>query len=190
MAATQIGQITEVCKQIAALKQRLTELRQNAVNEPIEDHVLINLEGVSVRLSELFCEKCDLLVVHNMGRGCPYCTLWADGFIGIYPHMASRTSFVLCSGDSWEVAKEFSESRRWNFPVVSGKESGFAKAMGYQGEDGGWLPGVSAFHKNEDGTIIRTAQAEFGPGDDFCSVWSFFDLLRDGKKGWEPKFDY
>jgi len=34
----------------------------------------------------------DLMVVHNMGRSCPACTLQADGYTGIHPHVASRCS--------------------------------------------------------------------------------------------------
>jgi hypothetical protein len=33
-------------------------------------------------------------------------------------------------------------------------------------------------------------RAEFGPGDDFCAVWHFFDLLPEGVDGWEPRFAY
>ena len=38
--------------------------------------------------------KRDLIVIHNMGASCPYCTLWADGFNGIYDHLADRAAFV------------------------------------------------------------------------------------------------
>ncbi len=190
MATANIDQLTEISKQISELKQQLTKLRQESPDELVEDHLLTSLNGTQVRLSELFGEKDDLLVIHNMGRGCSYCTLWADGFTGFYQHIASRCSFVLCSGDSWELAKEFSESRNWNFPMVSGHDSQFGKAMGFQSNDGDWWPGVSAFRRNSDGTIVRTSSTEFGPGDDFCSVWPFFDLLKDGANDWEPKYKY
>jgi predicted dithiol-disulfide oxidoreductase (DUF899 family) len=35
------------------------------------------LQG-TVRLSELFAGKADLILIHNMGTTCPNCTLWAD----------------------------------------------------------------------------------------------------------------
>jgi predicted dithiol-disulfide oxidoreductase (DUF899 family) len=49
---------------------------------------------------------------------------------------------------------------------------------------------VSAFHRNDDGTVVRTGKAIFGPGDDFCALWHLLDLLPGGPKGWEPKYKY
>ena len=54
----------------------------------------------------------------------------------------------------------------------------------------GLMPGVSVFRKETDGTIYRVSRAEFGPGDNFCAVWHFFDLLPEGIDGWEPKLSY
>jgi predicted dithiol-disulfide oxidoreductase (DUF899 family) len=58
--------------------------------------------------------------------------------------------------------------------------------MGYGDDEGKTYPGVSAFHKRGDGTIIRTGHMPFGPGDDFCAVWPMLDLIKDGKSDWEP----
>lgn len=32
--------------------------------------------------------------------------------------------------------------------------------------------------------------APLSPGDDFCTLWHFFDLLPGGAAGWTPKFSY
>ncbi|MBI3075561.1 MAG: hypothetical protein HYY85_01025 [Deltaproteobacteria bacterium] len=50
------------------------------------------------------------------------------------------------------------------------------------------LPGVSTFHKVKNGTIVRVANARFGPGDEFCSVWHLFDLLPGARGEWQPRF--
>lgn len=186
MSAAATNRVNEILGEIERLKKELVEVRRITQPHQVEDHVLTDLNGAPVRLSELFGDKDDLLVVHNMGRGCPYCSLWADGFVGHYPHLRMRCSFVLCSGDAWMIAKEFATARGWNFPVVSGAESDFAKAMGFRGDDGSWWPGVSAFHRKADGTIWRTGWSWFGPGDDFCATWPLLDLLQDGPNGWEP----
>ena len=34
--------------------------------------------------------KDDLVVIHNMGASCAYCTLWGDGFNGVYEHLANK----------------------------------------------------------------------------------------------------
>ena len=40
-------------------------------------------------LLDLFGDRDTLLAIHNMGQGCRYCTLWADGFNGLLPHLES-----------------------------------------------------------------------------------------------------
>ncbi len=47
----------------------------------------------------------------------------------------------------------------------------------------------SVFRK-EDGKVVRVADAEFGPGDDFCAVWQLFDLIPEGPDNWQPKYKY
>ncbi len=44
---------------------------------------------------EMFGDKKQLLLIHNMGQGCRYCTLWADGFNGFLKHLESVMSVVL-----------------------------------------------------------------------------------------------
>jgi len=48
---------------------------------------------------------------------------------------------------------------------------------------------VSVF-KKQGGKIVRVADTSFGPGDDFCSIWHFFDLLPEGAADWQPKYKY
>ena len=174
--------------QIEIMKLKQTLAQEIASREPdvVEDWELTNLDGSKVMLSGLFGDKEELLVIHNMGRGCHYCSLWGDTMIGIAKHLQQRCGFVLCSNDPAEVIAEFRALRGWDYPCVSGDGSGFAKAMGYMNDEGGPLPGVSAFHKKADGTLVRTAHGSFGPGDDFCAVWPMLDLIRGGKGEWEP----
>jgi hypothetical protein len=65
--------------------------------------------------------------------------------------------------------------------------------MGFDhGENGAhdYWPGISAFHREPDGTIVRTGKDFFGPGDDYCPPWRMFDLLHGGSGNWEPKYRY
>ena len=41
-----------------------------------------------------------------------------------------------------------------------------------------------------DGRILRIADTSFSPGDDFCVVWHFLDLIPEGADGWQPKYKY
>lgn len=186
-------EIDSLQNEVEAAKQRLTEARKRRPKEQVQDYVLQDSDGNDVRLSELFGDKDDLILIHNMGTGCSHCTMWADGFTGLVPHLFDRAAFVVCSPDKPEVQKRFAAKRNWNFRMVSGHDSTFIKDMGFWAEDGpypGPWPGVSTFKKDADGTIYRIAKSHFGPGDDFCAAWPFFDMLDDGANGWEPKYTY
>jgi predicted dithiol-disulfide oxidoreductase (DUF899 family) len=176
--------------QIEELKKKLSEARRKVEPEKVRDYDLKTADGKPIKLSVLFNGKPDLLVIHNMGKRCPYCTLWADGFNGFTDHLLSRAGFALASPDEPSVLKQFAASRGWRYPVVSTHGSTFTKDLGFEPEPRTYWPGVSAFHMDEDGTINRTGRASFGPGDDFCAVWHLFDLLENGANGWEPKYTY
>ena len=177
-------------RHILDLKSKRTELIRQMPREEVKDYSFDRAGGGTVTLCELFGTKDDLLVVHNMGRRCRYCTLWADGFESMRRHLESRAEFVLVSNDDSATANEFAKSRGWTFTVLSGKDGDFTKDMGYASEEHGSMPGVSAFRKDPDGRIYRTGHVFFGPGDDFCPTWHFFDLFQDGANGWEPQFTY
>src|SRR5215470_11736790 len=175
-------------RQIAGLREKMRTLQAAVEPEPVDDYAFAIPDG-TVRLSKLFGRKDDLIVIHNMGSSCPYCTLWADGFNGLYEHLANRAAFALSSPDAPAAQKRFARSRGWRFPMVSHKGTSFAADMGYRAKRGGWLPGVSVY-KRKRGRILRVADTGFSPGDDFCSLWHMFDLLPEGTASWQPKFTY
>jgi predicted dithiol-disulfide oxidoreductase (DUF899 family) len=183
-------------RQIEALHAEMRKLQAAIEPQVVADYEFEGPDG-PVKLSELFGDKTDLFVIHNMGTSCSYCTMWADGFNGVYDHLADRAAFVVSSPNPPIQQAQFAKSRGWRFPMVSHGGGAFARDMGYHrpGADaggdmmGGWYPGVSAFKKTADG-VVRVSDAELGPGDDFCSVWHLFDLLPEGAAGWRPQFRY
>ena len=94
----------------------------------------------------------------------------------------------MASPDDPQAQEKFKASRGWSFRMVSHRDSTFAADMGYR-RDGGWLPGVSVFKKQGE-KVVRVADTSFGPGDDFCSIWHFFDLLPEGAADWKPRYKY
>jgi predicted dithiol-disulfide oxidoreductase (DUF899 family) len=179
---------------IVRLRAKLTELRQKDAKSVVPDYELKNWEGGVTTLSALLKDKKDLIVIHNMGRQCPYCTLWADGFNGQLAHLEDRAAFVVVSPDPVSVQKEFARSRGWKFKMLSGEDSAFIEDMGFwvkksKKNEGGPLPGVTTF-RLKGKSIERVSRAGFGPGDDFCSVWHLFDLLKGGAGEWTAKFKY
>lgn len=129
-------------------------------------------------------------MVHNMGRKCVYCTLWASCLSSMYKHLANRCGRVLTTPDDPIVAGEFASARGWTFPVVSHAGTSFAEDMGYNPARGEFHPGISGFRKLENGDVVRTATRRLGPGDDSGPVWPIFDLLSGGVGKWEPKYAY
>lgn len=173
-----------------ALKKKLADLKRQLPPQPISDYTLAGPGGSQVRLSDLFGRHKELIVIHNMGKGCAYCTLWADGFNGVLDHLENRAAFTVVSPDDPEVQEEFASGRGWRFRMYSGRGSSFIEDMGFRREDGSYVPGVSTFYKDEEGQIFRKGKDSFGPGDNYCSVWYLFDLLPEGVNDWKPKYGY
>ena len=175
-------------REIAGIRQKMRATLAAIEPQEVADYEFTTSEG-PVRLSALFGEHTDLMVVHNMGTSCPSCTMWADGYNGVHHHVITRTAFAVSSPDIPAVQKKFAEGRGWKFRMVSHAGTTFATDMGYRAERGGWRPGISVF-KREGQKILRVSDAAWSPGDDFCTVWHFFDLLPEGAAGWSPKFSY
>jgi len=173
--------------QIAALREKMREAQAAIEPEPVNEYALASARG-PVSLADLFGDKDTLFIIHNMGQSCPYCTLWADGFNGVYAHLSNRAAFVVSSPDTPDKQRAFAESRGWKFPMVSHAGTSFAEDMGYR-RNGGWMPGVSVFNRQGD-KIFRVSDTTFEPGDAFCTVWHFFDLIPEGAAGWQPKYKY
>ena len=178
-------QIEQLEAEIHEKKIKLAELRKSVENKPVHNYSFTTPDGETVYLSDLFGDKDELFVIHNMGKACSYCTMWADGFSGIYRHIASKTPFVLESPDEPSVLGDFAAERHWRFPVVSSYGQTFKEDMGFA-KGKLYKPGVSVFHRDKEGNIYQGATAPFGPGDDYCAVWPLFDLLPSGYEEYRP----
>ena len=158
--------------------------------EVFKDYIFKDWNGGKVTLSSIFGGKEDLILIHNMGRSCPMCTMWADGFNGVVHHLEDRAAFAVISPDPPAAQKKFAQGRGWKFRMYSAHRTSFNREMGFETKDGDPEPGVSVFRKGDKGKVFRVAKSRFGTGDKFCIVWPLFDLLPGGSEGWSPKFKY
>lgn len=184
------AQLKQAEEELQKARAKARELRRRLAGESVVNYTLRDRDNNPVPLTDLFGDKDDLITVHNMGKHCRWCTLWADGFNGVHQHLNNWAAFVVISNDPPETMREFADSRDWKFTILSGADSPFAKEMGYMSDDDKPWPGISTFHRESDGTIRRVAHTWFGPGDDFCAVWHIFDMLEDGPNKWEPQYSY
>jgi predicted dithiol-disulfide oxidoreductase (DUF899 family) len=176
-------------EELRRCREEVARLRRALPPRPVRDYTLAGAGGTPVTLGVLFGDRDDLIVVHNMGASCAYCTLWADGFNGVVPHLESRAAFVVVSPDDPSAQERFARGRGWRFRMASSRGTTFRADLGFeQGEN--LLPGVSVLHRDAGGTITEVGRDEFGPGDPYCAVYHLFDLLPGGAGDWEPRYTY
>jgi predicted dithiol-disulfide oxidoreductase (DUF899 family) len=162
-----------------------------------------------IRLSQLFPAKSDnLVVIHAMfgaedEHACPMCTMWADGYDAIAPHVVNRTGFVLVAKQPAEGMSRWAGERGWrHLRLLSSHGSTFNADFGME-QGSQQLPGISVFRRAEDGihhfystqfTMSKNALdpeiREFRGIDLFSPVWHVFDLLPEGRESWMPALSY
>ena len=180
-------QIQELEQQIFELCGQLQELQKSV--DPIEvPNYSFETEIGSTTLLDLFGKHDKLLLIHNMGQACRYCTLWADGFNGFVPHLESALSLVLVSKDTPEVQRRFANSRGRKFRLASHGGGPYMKEQAAMAEYEN-MPGAATYERNGN-TIYRKNSCAFGPGDLYCSIWNLLGMAGLGEADWTPQYRY
>ena len=190
MSEASMSRIDELEQRLDEIRAELHTLQRDREPEPVDEFTFVRSSGETVSLQELIGDSDDLIMVHNMGRSCAFCTMWADGFEGLRPHLEDRASFVVSSPDAPAEQRDFAASRGWTFDMVSTQGTSFAADMGFATPEGQRTPGVSTFHRTDDGDVVRVASRAFGPGDEFNAAYHLFDLLNGGRGDWHPQLTY
>jgi predicted dithiol-disulfide oxidoreductase (DUF899 family) len=189
MTNSLMTEIEQLEIEILDKKKKLAQLRKSLPEQKVHNYQFITSEKEKVSLLDLFQDKDELIVIHNMGNACSYCTMWADGFNGVFHHLIQKAAFVLSSPDEPAVQDDIAAERGWKFPMVSTKGTSFKTDFGFE-KDGYYHPGVSTFRRDKEGNIYHHAKAPLGPGDDFNVVWHLFALLPSGSEDFQPKKNY
>jgi predicted dithiol-disulfide oxidoreductase (DUF899 family) len=161
-----------------------------------------------VRLSDLFAPGKNRLIVDHMMWGatdmsaCPMCTMWADAYNAVAPHVSQKANFVLVAKVEIGELREWARRRGWDkIRLLSSGQSSFNADFQVEG-DGRQHPGISVFSREPDGKIhhFYSTEASLHPGPDgnpnhrgidlFSPVWNLFDLLPEGRENWSPKLFY
>ncbi|WP_349370091.1 DUF899 family protein [Salinarimonas sp.] len=173
--------------ELGRLEAKVRALRASVRGETVENHVFRGWEG-PVSLADLFGDRERLIVIHNMGAACRYCTMWADGLNGLLPYLEKSAAVAMLNHDPVATQQATSRRRGWRFRMADASGTDFFARTGFvDPSDGSLTPGTSTFVRGEDGTIRRHALAYFGPHDRFCPVYSFLDLLpEDAEDAFSP----
>lgn len=188
MTDVEMSEADRLEAEIMEKAQKLAALRKAQAPVEIGDYVFETQAG-KANLSDLFAGRDRMLVIHNMGQGCRYCTLWADGLNGVLPHLEDAMGVLLVSKDPPDVQRRMAQDRGWGFRMASHGGSGAymaeqCKMMGYDN-----CPGAAVYERR-DGKIYRRACTGFGPGDLYAPIWYLLALAGIGQDEWTPQFHY
>lgn len=179
--------IVELERRIGELMAELHALQKENPASAVANYTFETMAGETTLL-DLFGDRKRLLAIHNMGQGCRYCTLWADGFNGLLPHLESALAVVLLSKDPPETQRRFANARGWRFQLASHGGGKYIREQSVmEGDDN--FPGAVVYERDAD-TILRKNACVFGPGDIYCSMWTLLGLAGLGEADWTPQFSY
>ena len=169
------------------LTQKVAQLRAQSEPLAVKNYSFTGPAG-EVSLRSLFGDKETLFMIHNMGQGCRFCTLWADGLNGFVPHIESNFSLALVSKDDPQTQRRMANARGWRFRAVSHGGGDYIEEQSVcAGQDN--APGVVCYIRRGD-EIFRKNSAQFGPGDEFCSHWNLLSLAGLSSADWTPQYSY
>lgn len=180
-------EIESIEKNIYEMALKLEKLRKAAKPVEIKNYKFQNSSG-ETSLLKLFKDNTKLLVIHNMGQACRWCTSWADAINGVLPHLESEFSVVLVSKDSPEIQRNFALSRKWNFEMASHAGSEYIiEQSTKKGEKN--MPGV-VFYERQGDKIFRKNSSIFGPGDFYNPLFHLVTLGGIGFEEFTPQYSY
>jgi len=185
---------------VAALRRRLPA--DTVIEDPRFEEVR-DRQTVAIRLSELFDDaNKPLLLMHFMhGKKqqdpCPMCTLWADGYNALVPHLEQRANFAVLVAGGLEPFIDYASGRGWsNLRIVSAADSDLKLKLGFESPEGDQHPGVSVFRLEAGQPIHFTSlsammgEGHFNGMDLLSPFWHFLDLAPEGREDFFPKTNY
>jgi predicted dithiol-disulfide oxidoreductase (DUF899 family) len=169
-----------------------------------KDYVFDGPDGRET-LADLFAGRSQLVVYHFMFHpddkaGCPHCSLRADGFAGIGPHLNQRdVTMVVVSRASYSKLEEYRKRMGWNFKWVSSGGSDFNRDyyvsftpeemenksayFNYAMRDprAREREGHSIFYKDGGGAVFHTYSC-YDRGNDKLNIhYHYLDLVPKGR---------
>jgi predicted dithiol-disulfide oxidoreductase (DUF899 family) len=178
-----------------------------------EDYVFESAaDGSQIRFSELFAPGKNSLVIYNMmfprwsedpraaapggktaqlplvEQPCPSCTSLVDGLQGAAFHLAARINLVVIAKTAPDRLGTYAQERGWrDLRLLSSRNNTFNRDYHAERPDGGQLPVLHVFSRNQEGIHHHWAnEMSFMRGDtsSLDPVWPIFgalDLTPEGR---------
>jgi predicted dithiol-disulfide oxidoreductase (DUF899 family) len=199
----------ELLRQFDELRRQRRELPWLKITKP---YVFQGPHGPQT-LNDLFGTSSQLIVQHFMfapqwAEGCVGCSFQADHVDAAFVHLRHHdVAFAAVSLAPFDKIEAFRRRMGWQFHWVSSADSDFnydfdvsfrpeALARGavrfnfeLRELDGEEMPGVSVFHRDEQGDIHRTYSA-YGRGvEQLVGAYNYLDLAPKGRNETGPAFN-
>jgi predicted dithiol-disulfide oxidoreductase (DUF899 family) len=123
--------LLEAEKQLTRQSDEVARMRQNLPWVKVDKEYMFETDDGKVPFTDLFKGRSQLLVYHFMfgpdyTAGCPHCSAIADGFNGIWPHLANHDVMLWAiSRAPLEKLNAFRQQMYWTFPWASSFGSDF-----------------------------------------------------------------
>jgi predicted dithiol-disulfide oxidoreductase (DUF899 family) len=197
-------ELLEAEKELTRRSDELARRRRELPWTRVEKSYAFDAPEGRKTLAQLFDDCSQLLVYHFMlgpdwEAGCKSCSFWADNFNGVDVHLRHRdVSFLAISHAPLAKIEAYRKRMGWTFTWVSavGSDFNFDYGVSFKPEDVergrvfynyAWreveaeMPGVSAFLKDEDGTVYHT-YSTYGRGLDVLNgAYQYLDLVPKGR---------
>lgn len=177
-----------------------------------EDYVFEDAsDGGEVRMSELFKEGRDSLVIYSMmfprwpedmraaapcgktaelpilEQPCPSCTSLVDGLAGVAVHLAERTNLVIIAKAAPERLRDFARERGWDhLRLLSSRRNTYNRDYHAEDEKGVQISVLNVFARLDDGVHHHWAsELAFRRGDTspLEPIWPIFGILELTREG-------
>jgi len=199
-------------KEFTRLRDELSRSRRALPWERVDKEYVFEGPRGKEKLADLFRGRSQLIVYHFMfgpgwKEGCPSCSFLADTFDGAAVHMAQRdVTFVAISRATLPEIQAFQKRMGWRFKwlssfgsdfnfdyqVSTGKEEPGKSQVYYNYEltefPSEERPGLSVFHKNENGETFHTYSTYARGLDILLTAYNFLDMTPKGRdeEGMKP----
>jgi predicted dithiol-disulfide oxidoreductase (DUF899 family) len=165
-------------------------------------------EGRPAKLSELFRDKLDTLLIYSYMFGpqakqpCPMCTSFIDSLEGAAMHLTQRANLAVVAKSPFDRIRQIAQSRGWHrLHLLSSANNSYNRDYHGENADGGQLPMLNVFTRRK-GKIYHTyaTELQFMPPDKgqnqrhidmLWPLWNLLDLTPEGRgAGWFPSLTY